>query len=61
MLNALVKLNKVGIMVCSLYISFVVKRNSTYFVTDTHVIRKHIGGSENSIAIEFSNGKSCIN
>ena len=60
MLKAFIKLNGVGIMVCPPYIFVVGKRNSTYFVIDTHVIRKHIGGNGNGIIIEFSNVKSCI-
>ena len=39
---------------------FVGKKNSTYFVNDTNVIRKHIGGNGDGIIIEFSDVKSCI-
>ena len=60
MLKAFIKLNGVGIMVCPPYIFVVGKRNSTYFVIDTHVIRKHKGGNGNGIIIKFSNVKSCI-
>ena len=60
MLKAFIKLNEVGITVCPPYIFVVTKRNSTYFVIDTHVIRKHIGGNGNGIIIEFSDVKSYI-
>ena len=60
MLKAFIKLNEVGTVVCLPYFFVVGKRNSTYFVTDTKVIRKHIGGNGNGIIIEFSNVKSCI-
>ena len=60
MLKAFIKLNEAVIMVCPPYISVVGKRNTTYFVIDTRVIRKHIGGNGNGTVIEFSNTKSCI-
>ena len=59
-LKAFIKLNEVGIIICPPYIFVVGKRNSTYFVIDTYVIRKHIGGNGISIIIESSNVKSCI-
>ena len=60
MLKAFIKLSEVGIMVCPSYIFVVSKRNSTYFVSDIHVIRNHIGGNGNGIVTEFFNVKSCI-
>lgn len=53
-------IKEAGIMVFPPYIFVACKINSTYFVTDTHTIRKHKGGNGNGIVIEFSNAKSCI-
>ena len=47
-------------MVFPPYIFVGCKINSTYFVTDTHAIRKHKGGNGNGIVIEFFNAKLCI-
>ena len=60
MLKAFIKLNEAGIMVFPPYIFIAGKRNSTYFLIDTQVIGKHVGGNGNGIIIEFSNVKSCI-
>ena len=59
LLNALRKLEDIGIVLCPPYIFAVGRLVGEYFAIDTHAIDNRIGGNGNGIVIQFPNVLSC--
>ena len=60
LLNALRKLEDIGIMLCPPYVFAVGRLVGEYFAIDTHAIDSRIGGNGNGIVIQFPNVLSCL-